>query len=116
MIAIRYGVRELLGTLPLLDKLFGTKLVLFEDALSRDEYGWYVDGLNSRFRSMHAAFKAIDLDRSGTISRDEMCRALQMWNIPVTGVLDVLMDDIDRTMAPIRSAHSAPPPRKMKQI
>ena len=54
------------------------------------------DALNSRFRSMHAAFKAIDLDRSGTISRDEMCRALQMWNIPVTGVLDVLMSACDK--------------------
>ena len=37
-------------------------------------------GLNSRFSDMFKAFQYIDLDRSGRISRDELMRALKLWN------------------------------------
>ena len=30
---------------------------------------------------MHRAFQNIDLDRSGSISVDEIVRAFQMWNV-----------------------------------
>ena len=52
--------------------------------------------VNSRFKNMHQAFQSIDMDHSGTISREEMRDALQKWNIPITGVLDVLMTACDR--------------------
>ena len=51
--------------------------------------------LNSRFKNMHQAFQHIDLDKSGIISRDELMRALQFWNIPTSGVIDVLMTACD---------------------
>jgi len=54
------------------------------------------DAINARFANMHAAFKSIDLDRSGTISKDELARALELWNIPVTGALDAIMSTCDK--------------------
>ena len=37
-----------------------------------------------------------DLDRSGEISQSEMRRALELWNIPVTGTLDIIMSTCDK--------------------
>ena len=54
------------------------------------------DALTSRFRNMQEAFRNIDTDKSGSISREEMTEALQKWNIPVTGVLDTLMGAFDK--------------------
>jgi len=54
------------------------------------------EGLNSRFSDMYKAFQYIDLDRSGRLSRDEINRALDMWNIPITsGQLDLILGDCD---------------------
>ena len=39
------------------------------------------EGLNSRFSDMYKAFQYIDLDRSGRLSRDEISRALDLWNV-----------------------------------
>lgn len=53
-------------------------------------------GLNSRFSDMHKAFQYVDMDRSGTISRSELERALEMWNVPMPKErLDRLWSEID---------------------
>ena len=41
------------------------------------------DALNSRFTDMFKAFQYVDLDRSGTLDKKELRRALDMWNIPI---------------------------------
>ena len=41
-------------------------------------------GLNSRFTDMFKAFQYVDLDRSGRLSKKEIARALDLWNIPMT--------------------------------
>ena len=54
------------------------------------------EGLNSRFSDMYKAFQYIDLDRSGRLSRDEISRALDLWNIPMDDAkLDLLLGDCD---------------------
>ena len=53
-------------------------------------------GLNSRFSDMYKAFQYVDLDRSGRLSRTELRRALDLWNIPVDDAkLDLLMGECD---------------------
>ena len=41
------------------------------------------DALNSRFSDMFKAFQYVDLDRSGTLDKKEIARALDLWNIPL---------------------------------
>ena len=41
------------------------------------------NALNSRFSDMFKAFQYVDLDRSGTLDKKEIARALDMWNIPI---------------------------------
>ena len=50
------------------------------------------DGLNSRFSDMHKAFQYCDVDKSGTLNRAEIARALKLWNVPMS------MDKIDALM------------------
>ena len=53
-------------------------------------------GLNSRFTDMYKAFQYCDLDRSGRLSRSEIRRALDLWNIPIDDrQLDLLLGEID---------------------
>ena len=54
------------------------------------------EGLNSRFSDMFKAFQYVDLDRSGRLSRSEIKRALDMWNVPIDDEkLDLIMGDCD---------------------
>jgi len=41
------------------------------------------EALNSRFSDMFKAFQFVDLDRSGTLNKAELTRAIEMWNLPV---------------------------------
>ena len=41
------------------------------------------EGMNSRFTDMFKAFQYIDLDRSGRLSKKEISRALDLWNVPL---------------------------------
>ena len=41
------------------------------------------DALNSRFSDMFKAFQYVDLDRSGTLDKKEIARALDLWNLPI---------------------------------
>jgi len=41
-----------------------------------------VEAINSRFKNMKLAFRYVDLDGSGRADKDEIMRALTMWNIP----------------------------------
>ena len=53
-------------------------------------------GLNSRFTDMYKAFQYCDLDRSGRLSRSEIRRALDLWNIPIDDrQLELLLGEID---------------------
>ena len=53
-------------------------------------------GLNSRFSDMFKAFQYVDLDRSGRLSREEISRALDLWNIPIDDhKLDLLFGQCD---------------------
>jgi len=53
-------------------------------------------GMNSRFSDMFKAFQFVDLDRSGRLSRDEIKRALDLWNVPVDEhKLDLLFQRCD---------------------
>jgi len=55
------------------------------------------EGLNSRFSDMFKAFQYVDLDRSGRLSRSEIRRALDMWNVPLDdSMLDLLLGDCDQ--------------------
>ena len=42
------------------------------------------EGMNSRFSDMFKAFQYVDLDRSGRLSKKELQRALDLWNIPIS--------------------------------
>ena len=54
------------------------------------------DGLNTRFSDMHKAFQSVDLDRSGTLDRSEIERALNMWGVPMSPAkLDQLWEQLD---------------------
>ena len=54
------------------------------------------EGLNSRFSDMFKAFQYVDLDRSGRLSRQEIRRALDLWNVPLDDdKLDLLLSDCD---------------------
>ena len=53
-------------------------------------------GLNSRLDNMFKAFQYIDLDRSGRLGRNEIKKALDLWNIPVDDYqLDLLFERCD---------------------
>jgi hypothetical protein len=53
-------------------------------------------GLNSRFSNMYKAFQYVDLDRSGRLSRSEIKKALDLWNVPVDDYqLDLLFEKCD---------------------
>ena len=55
------------------------------------------NAMNSRFSDMFKAFQYVDLDRSGRLSRDEIKRALDMWNVPLDDEsLDLLLGDCDQ--------------------
>ena len=55
------------------------------------------EALNSRFSDMFKAFQYVDLDRSGRLSRSEIKRALDMWNVPLSDDnLDLLLGDCDQ--------------------
>jgi ribosomal protein L12E/L44/L45/RPP1/RPP2 len=55
-----------------------------------------VEGLNSRFSNMMKAFQYVDLDRSGTLNKKELARALDLWNIPIDNAkLDELIAACD---------------------
>ena len=41
------------------------------------------EALNSRFSDMFKAFQYVDMDRSGTLDKKELSRAMDMWNIPI---------------------------------
>ena len=45
--------------------------------------GMASDAVNAHFSNMFKAFQYVDLDRSGKLSRDEIARALDLWNIPI---------------------------------
>ena len=54
-------------------------------------------GLNSRFSDMFKAFQYIDTDRSGRLSKKEIARALDLWNIPLSDAkLDKMMAGCDQ--------------------
>lgn len=40
------------------------------------------DALNERYSNMFKAFQFIDTDRSGRVDRQEIERALDLWNLP----------------------------------
>ena len=62
----------------------------------QDLLGMASSGMNSRFSDMYKAFQFIDLDRSGRLSKKEISRALDMWNVPVNDrKLDLLMAKCD---------------------
>ena len=42
------------------------------------------NAIHGRFTDMFKAFQFVDTDRSGYLSRDEIFRALDLWNIPVS--------------------------------
>ena len=55
-------------------------------------------GVNLKFSDMRRAFKHVDLDNSGTVSRNELERALELWNVPMTQErLDALWRSVDTT-------------------
>ena len=54
------------------------------------------DALNSRFSNMMKAFHYVDLDNSGKLNLEELRRALDLWNIPITDAkIDELMAACD---------------------
>lgn len=54
------------------------------------------EALNQRFADLHKAFQTVDLDRSGTLDRFEVERALQLWGVNISGdKLDQLWDILD---------------------
>ena len=55
------------------------------------------NGLNSRFTDMYKAFQYVDLDRSGRLSKKELRRALDLWNIPIDDhKLDLMLAHCDK--------------------
>ena len=55
------------------------------------------DRMNDRFSDMRKAFKYVDLDNSGTVSRSELKRAMEMWQVPgmTEEKIDMLWNSID---------------------
>ena len=55
------------------------------------------DALNNHFTHVRDAFRKLDLDNSMTLSRSEIKRAMQQWNIPVSNeVVDGLLMALDK--------------------
>merc|ERR1712070_80256 len=53
-------------------------------------------GVNSRYSDMFKAFQFIDVDRSGRLSKSEIKRALDLWNVPVSKAkLDLMFQKCD---------------------
>ena len=40
------------------------------------------EAISARFRNMHQAFQYIDVDKSGSISTEELVTALKKWSTP----------------------------------
>jgi len=54
-------------------------------------------GIYSHFTDMYKAFQYMDLDRSGRLSKKEIQRALDLWNVPLDeDKLDLLMATCDQ--------------------
>jgi len=52
--------------------------------------------MNARYSDMFKAFQFIDLDRSGFVGKQELKRALDLWNVQLDGnKLDDLINEID---------------------
>lgn len=49
--------------------------------LVKDVAGAASAAVNARFSNMFKAFQSVDLDRSGTLDRDEIRRALKLWGM-----------------------------------
>ena len=76
---------------PLKKQMTAAQQKELKDLLSMAE-----SGLNSRFSDMYKAFQYVDLDRSGRLSKSEIARALDLWNIPLSDdKLDLLLEDCD---------------------
>ena len=41
------------------------------------------EAINARFTDMKKAFRFVDTDNSGTLNKQEIKRAMDMWNIPI---------------------------------
>ena len=55
------------------------------------------DGINARFSDMHKAFQYVDLDRSGTINRQELERGLALMGVQIhPEKLDYFWQSIDK--------------------
>jgi len=53
-------------------------------------------GVNDRYSDMFKAFQFIDMDRSGRLSKSEIKRALDLWNVPVDNAkLDLMFQKCD---------------------
>jgi len=64
---------------------------------SGDVLGAAKEALNARFGNMRLAFRFMDVDNSGTVSRAEVERALELWNVPIDAAeVDSLMTACDR--------------------
>ena len=57
------------------------------------------DALNARFKDMFKAFQFVDLDRSGTLDRQEIKRALELWGLGA-GLDDSTLDALFRQCDP----------------
>jgi len=54
------------------------------------------EAIYSRYTNMMTAFKRIDLDNSGTITKEEIGRVLKLWGLPVDkDTLEGLMKTCD---------------------
>ena len=52
--------------------------------------------VNEKFADMHKAFQFIDQDKSGTLDRAELTRALELWQVPLPpGGVDALISQCD---------------------
>ena len=52
--------------------------------------------MNNKFTDMFKAFQYVDLDRSGFLNKQELKRALDLWNVPLSdGILDALIAKCD---------------------
>ena len=77
------------------------KVDIHEDFAKRQKLKQFLamaeEGLNSRFSDMFKAFQYVDLDRSGRLSKQEISRALDLWNVPMEDdILDLLLSDCDQ--------------------
>jgi Ca2+-binding EF-hand superfamily protein len=80
-------------------KKAGMSQFQMENLVTRTE-----DEMHSRYKDLHAAFKAVDVDDSGNVSKDELMRAMQRWNmgnangsnIPLLQEAAAMLDALDQ--------------------